>query len=50
MEVRGSNFREEDLIRLVEMKNSKEIMEDLHSNLLEEPETDLLDELINEKD
>ena len=50
MEVRGGNFREEDLIRLVEMKNSKEIMEDLHSNLLEEPETDLLDELINEKD
>ena len=50
MEVRGSNFREEDLIRLVEMKNSKEIMEELHSNLLEEPETDLLDELIDEKD
>ncbi len=50
MELRGNDFREEDLIRLVEMKDSTEIVEDLRLNQHEDPDTDLYDELINAKD
>ena len=50
MELRGNDFREEDLIRLVEMKDSAEIIVDLRSNQHRDPETDLYDELINAKD